>query len=113
MNRLIFQYHIYFEPTKSTTLKNLEHIASPTQETNYNKDIVKIEMNDLSPNKNSKSAKKTHKTSNEHHINIKKKERKKKSTKLKQATVTTEIYNNILKTLNNMGSISRVCKETS
>ena len=56
MNRLIFQYHIYFEPTKSATLKNLEHIASPIQ-ANYNKDIVKVEMNDLSPNKNSKSAK--------------------------------------------------------
>ena len=44
-----------------------------------------------------------HKTSKKHHINILKK-RKKKSTKLKQATVTIEIHKNILNTLNNMAS---------
>ena len=44
-----------------------------------------------------------HKTSKKHHINILKK-RKKKNTKLKQATVTIEIHKNILNTLNNMAS---------
>ena len=61
------------EPTTSTILKNPEHIASPVQENSYNKDIFMIEMKYMSPNKNSKSLDRTHKTGNKHQSNIKKK----------------------------------------
>ena len=76
------------EPKTSTTLRNPEHIASPVQETNYNKDIFMIELKYLSPNKNSKSLVRIHKTGNKHQTNINK---KRKTTKPKKATVTIEI----------------------
>ena len=59
------------EPTTSTILKNPEHIASPVQENNNNKDIFMIEMKYMSPNKNSK-----------HQSNIKKKMKTTKPKKL-------------------------------
>ena len=64
-----------------------------------------IEMNGLSLNENPKSPKECIKQAiNTISIFKKKEKRKKKSTKLKQATVTIEIHKNILNTLNNMGS---------
>ena len=70
------------EPTTSTILKNPEHIASPVQENNNNKDIFMIEMKYMSPNKNSKSLDRTHKTGNKHESNIKKKMKTTKPKKL-------------------------------
>ena len=89
------------EPTTSTILKNPEHIASPVQENNYNKDIFMIEMKYMSPNKNSKSLDRIYKTGNKHQNNINK---KRKTTKPKKATITIEMHSNILSTLKKMDS---------
>ena len=64
-----------------------------------------IEMNGLSLSENPKSPKECIKQAlNTISVFKKKKKKKNKRSRLKQATVTIEIHNNILNTLNNMGS---------
>lgn len=90
------------ETTTSMILKNLKHSESSTQETSYNGDIVMIEVNSLSPDQNSKSPEERiglHKTGRHHQTNM---NTKKKTTEPKRATVTVEMHNNIVNTLNKM-----------
>ena len=61
------------ETTTSMILKSLKHIESSIQQTSYNRDIVMIEVNDLSPDQNSKSPEERiglHKTGRHHQTNI-------------------------------------------
>ena len=90
------------ETTTSMILKSLKHIESSIQQTSYNRDIVMIEVNDLSPDQNSKSPEERiglHKTGRHHQTNI---NTKKKTTEPKRATVTIEMHNNIVNTLEKM-----------